>query len=63
MNARKNRVQALVGIMLVPLHQLVRWIERAHQRRCLSELDNGLLADVGITPEDRRRECRKWFWQ
>ncbi|WP_405049801.1 DUF1127 domain-containing protein [Rhizobium sp. 1399] len=49
--------------MLVPLHQLIRWIERAHQRRCLSELDSNQLVDVGISPEARRQECRKWFWR
>ncbi len=36
---------------------------RLKTRRRLRELDARLLADVGITEAERRRECAKWFWQ
>lgn len=37
--------------------------ERRRQRIRLSELDDHLLADVGLKPEDVRRECSKPFWR
>ncbi|MBW7967353.1 DUF1127 domain-containing protein [Bradyrhizobium sp. BR 10261] len=63
MNGRKIRVRGFVGLMLAPGFLLVRWIERAHQRKCLSELEEHQLADIGISSEQRQQECTKWFWQ
>jgi uncharacterized protein YjiS (DUF1127 family) len=42
---------------------LARWYDRHLQRRDLSEIDDHLLRDLGLTPEDVRRECAKSFWQ
>ena len=39
------------------------WIRRATTRRALRELDHRLLADIGRTEHERRRECAKWFWR
>jgi uncharacterized protein YjiS (DUF1127 family) len=39
------------------------WIRRAATRQALRELDDRLLADIGRTERDRRRECAKWFWR
>jgi len=39
------------------------WHQRARQRRHLAQLDEHLLRDVGITPEQARREARKPFWR
>lgn len=38
------------------------WMERARQRRQLADLDTHLLADIGVTAEQVRRECRRPFW-
>jgi uncharacterized protein YjiS (DUF1127 family) len=38
------------------------WIGRATTRQALHELDDRLLADIGRTEPERRRECAKWFW-
>ena len=38
------------------------WRERARQRRALSQLDDRLLADIGVTRADAERECAKPFW-
>jgi uncharacterized protein YjiS (DUF1127 family) len=40
------------------------WIERSRQRQALEELaeNDHLLADIGLTPEQARREARKPFW-
>ena len=42
---------------------LARWYDRHLQRRDLSEIDEHLLRDLGLAPEDVRRECAKSFWQ
>jgi uncharacterized protein YjiS (DUF1127 family) len=43
---------------------LVRfWLGRRETREHLAELDPRLLADVGLSEAERRRECSKWFWQ
>ncbi|HHI75677.1 MAG TPA: DUF1127 domain-containing protein [Gammaproteobacteria bacterium] len=39
------------------------WYQRARQRRRLAQLDEHLLRDIGITPEQARREARKPFWR
>jgi uncharacterized protein YjiS (DUF1127 family) len=36
--------------------------ERRHQRRQLLELDDHLLADIGLPREDAVEEARKSFW-
>jgi uncharacterized protein YjiS (DUF1127 family) len=40
-----------------------RWYDRHLQRRDLAELDERMLADIGRSPEEARRECGKPFWQ
>jgi hypothetical protein len=39
------------------------WLNRQQGRRELSELDDRLLADVGISREDAVWEARKPFWR
>lgn len=39
------------------------WFERSKQRRRLSALTPDLLQDIGLTTDDVRTECRKFFWQ
>jgi len=46
---------ALVGL-------LAAWQHRARQRRHLAELDDRLLADMGIGRGDAAREAGKPFW-
>jgi uncharacterized protein YjiS (DUF1127 family) len=42
---------------------LVRWGLRHRQRVDLAELDDHLLADIGKTREEIRRECARPFWR
>lgn len=42
---------------------LARWYDRYLQRIDLAEIDDHLLRDLGLTPEDVRRECAKSFWR
>ncbi|MGH6814549.1 MAG: DUF1127 domain-containing protein [Hyphomicrobiaceae bacterium] len=39
------------------------WLRRARTRRRLKELDARELADIGLTENERCRECGKSFWQ
>ncbi len=50
--------------------RLVRWIEavsgifcRRRQRQALLELEDHLLADIGLTREQAEQEARKPFWK
>lgn len=40
-----------------------RWNQRHRQRQALSELDDRMLADVGITRRQAERECEKPPWR
>ncbi|UVE17956.1 DUF1127 domain-containing protein [Pseudomonas sp. LS44] len=42
---------------------LARWTENRRTRRQLAQLDDRLLADVGITRSERLAELDKPFWK
>lgn len=42
---------------------LDRALARSGQRRALLDLDDRLLADIGLTRDDAWREARKPFWR
>jgi uncharacterized protein YjiS (DUF1127 family) len=39
------------------------WVARRRQRQALAQLDDHLLADVGLSREQTRREAAKPFWK
>jgi uncharacterized protein YjiS (DUF1127 family) len=41
----------------------MRWYDRHLQRVDLAALDETMLRDVGLTPQDVRRECATPFWR
>lgn len=43
--------------------RLMAIYDRYLQRRALAELDDDLLNDIGLTPDDVRRECASPFWR
>ncbi len=45
------------------LEVLFVWQDRASQRRALQQLDDRLLADLGLGRGDVAREASKPFWQ
>jgi len=38
-----------------------RWDDRQRQRRHLGALDDHMLADIGVTAKQARREASRWF--
>lgn len=43
--------------------RLENWLDKRHQRRMLSQLDDHMLKDIGISRADAVRESRKAFWK
>jgi len=48
--------------LLVVVHTLFKWQERAQQRKQLAEMGDHLRADMGLTCADVWREAEKPFW-
>lgn len=55
----RGSTRGLLAVMGFGLRLHERWRQRLH----LSELDEHLLADIGLRREDVRRECAKPFWR
>ena len=53
---RAKKIPALV------LETLARWQRRSETRHRMRQLDDHMLADVGLTRADLEREVRKPFW-
>ncbi len=47
----------------VVIAMLLRWHERARQRRALSALDDRMLEDIRVSRADAEREANKPFWR
>ncbi|MCF6109670.1 DUF1127 domain-containing protein [Mesorhizobium muleiense] len=58
-----RRPSPVMILRRVHLRLLARWYDRHLQRLDLAEIDEHLLRDLGLTPQDIRRECMKSFWQ
>jgi len=43
--------------------RLMAIYDRYLQRQALAELDDDMLNDIGLTPDDVRRECATPFWR
>jgi len=42
---------------------LLKWEQRQQTRRALRKLDPHMLADIGMSANDARIECKKAFWR
>lgn len=40
--------------------RLLYWLDRQHQRAALAELDDRLLADIGVSRAAAKAEARRW---
>ena len=54
---------SLAGRLLTILELVETWPRRRRQGLDLAELDDRLLADIGLTRADVARETAKPFWQ
>jgi uncharacterized protein YjiS (DUF1127 family) len=54
---------SLVRRILAILEAVETWLSRRRQRLDLGQLDDRLLADIGLTRADVARETAKPFWQ
>jgi uncharacterized protein YjiS (DUF1127 family) len=52
----------LLRVVVGAARFLSGWIERRRQLRTLSELDDHLLRDLGLSREDVERACSQSFW-
>jgi len=52
-------IQSLAGPVA---RQVAVWFERAHSRAQLRTLDDRMLRDIGMSPEDVQIEVSKPFW-
>jgi uncharacterized protein YjiS (DUF1127 family) len=39
------------------------WVRRSNERRALAQMNEHMLADIGLTRFDVRQEVDKYFWQ
>ncbi|WEX09374.1 DUF1127 domain-containing protein [Chelativorans sp. AA-79] len=58
-----RRGRPITQFFVARLARAARLYERYRQRRHLAELDDHLLADVGLTRQDVHRECSQPFWR
>lgn len=49
-------------VMVKCLNLIVVWQDRAEQRHALSELNERMLKDIGVSNVDAYKEARKPFW-
>lgn len=53
----------LRGALIKAIHTVVRWRQRAKERKQLAKLPPYILKDIGLTEADRYREMHKHFWE
>jgi uncharacterized protein YjiS (DUF1127 family) len=59
-----RELRSTCDTLLAPITKRIgAWAARARQRRALADLDDWMLADVGITRAAAKAEASKPFWQ
>ena len=61
-HSKRLRLAASPRFLEKLLRQVTEWRKRMRSRYLLSQLDDRMLNDVGLTRCDVDRECAKYFW-
>ncbi len=61
--ASRPSIPAPAAVALRLAVVIVKWDMRHRTRRALMRLDAHELADIGLTPDDARREAALQFWK
>jgi len=62
-HSKRLQLAASPRVLEQLLRQVTEWRKRMRSRYLLSQLDDRMLNDVGLTRCDVDRECAKYFWQ
>lgn len=58
-----TRPISIAGLAASCLAEMRRWAERRRERAALSQLDERMLKDIGISRSDAWQEIHKPFWR
>jgi uncharacterized protein YjiS (DUF1127 family) len=61
--ANESKTDGLAMRVVMHLEKRLSWVVRSRQRRALAELDKRFLDDIGVSPDEARREAAKPFWR
>ena len=56
-------VERIEGFAATVQSAIRLWVRRSHERRLLSQMNQHLLDDIGLSIADVERETAKYFWQ
>jgi len=61
--AKCSPCRELIELLLEVLALLRLWLKRGRARTELARLNHTMQRDIGVTPSEIARECRKPFWR
>ncbi|MCP4767787.1 MAG: DUF1127 domain-containing protein [Gammaproteobacteria bacterium] len=56
-------VERVEGFAVKVIKQVRLWLRRSNERNLLSQMNDHILNDIGLTRADVKTETAKFFWQ